>query len=205
MEISNDKKAIFLDKKDQLQIAHIHYIPNVLLSINSYNKNQQETGYMYLYFHSNKRIFLDVIYCYDEFRGNDIAKHLSNLADYLLQDYSGYIIRGVYHPSQLSIDRKNSIVRSQEELNLRATNFYHRCGFSIVSLEDYQKNPNFYPELSIGDDFQLGEELANSIIVKKIECKLDYHFTEIDGMLVNDNALELNLAQENLQLKNKKI
>lgn len=70
-------------------------------------------------------------------------------------------------------DRKNNVIRGQEELSLRATNFYYCCGFQLF-LQDYQKSSNFYPELNIDDDFQLGEELVNSIVVKKIEPKLDY-------------------------------
>lgn len=196
------KKAIFLDKKGYLQTASIDYVPNVFLSIYSFNTSQQETGYINLYFHPNKRIFLDTVYCYDEFRGNNIAKNLNNLADYLLQNYSGYIIRGVYQPSQLSTDRKNSIVRSKEELDLRATRFYHSCGFSIISLEEYQKNPNKYPDLDIMNDFQLGEELATSIVAKKVKTKSNYYFTEIDGMLVSDDILQLNSQQENSEWKN---
>lgn len=202
MVIKHDKKAIFLDKNRNIQTAVIRYVPNEILWIDSYNKEQQKTGYINLYFHPNKRIFLDVIYCYDEFRGNGIATQLSDLADYFLKDYSGYMIRGVYEPSQLSIDRENSIVKSQEELNLRATNFYHSSDFSIVSLKDYQKKPSSYPNIDIRNDFQLGEELANYIVVKKITPKHNYHFTEIDGILVSDNALNINLEQEKYDIEN---
>jgi len=79
-----DKKAIFYDNKGRLQIAIIYCVPGQVISIKTFNENQKETGYMNLYFHHHNRIFLDTIYCYDEFRSNGIAKKISELADYLL-------------------------------------------------------------------------------------------------------------------------
>ena len=69
---------------------------------------------MNIYFHPNKRFFLDTIYCYDTFRGRKIASNLNEIADYIMQKYQGYKIRGVYEPGQLSTDRINNIIRIDE-------------------------------------------------------------------------------------------
>ena len=51
---------------------------------------------MNIYFHPNMRFYLDAVYCYDAFRGRGIASNLSEISDYIMQKYQGYVIRGVY-------------------------------------------------------------------------------------------------------------
>lgn len=200
MEQQNNKKAIFLDNNGNVQTAIINYVPNKILHIRVFNENQNQTGYIDLYFHHNNRIFLDVIYCYDEFRGNGVARKMNDIVDYILRDYEGYIIRGVYEPSQLSTDRENKIVRDQDELNIRAKSFYESCGYSIINFQDFLTNSSNYPNINIRDDFQLGEEIAENIVVKIIKPKENYNFNEIDGVLINDNILNsTNDKEENIQ------
>lgn len=181
------KSAIFWDKVGELQHVIIMYHPGVLLEMDCYNENGESTGYMRLHFHPNNRLYLDVIYCYDKFRGRGIATQLSNLADYFLQGYSGYIIRGVYMPGQLSTDRQNRIDRSFEELDMRASCFYRKNGYEIVSLEEYYCDPSRYSNIDIENDFRLGEELARKIVIKQVEFKDKCSFLVDDEIMGQDD------------------
>lgn len=151
---------------------------------------------MNIYFHPNMRFFLDTIYCYDEFRGRRIASNLSEIADYIMQKYQGYKIRGVYEPGQLSTDRINNITRDKVELEKRADNFYQSMGYKKIDYKDFREHPERYSEIDEELDFQLGEEIAKTIIVKDIMPKQQYPFKVINGVLVNKNALEREIEKE---------
>lgn len=182
--------AVFLDKNNAPHLVSIRVVPNVMIGLKSCNENREETGYANLFFHQNRRIYLDTIYCYNQYRSLNIASKLSEIIDYVLRDYSGYIIRGVYKPSQLSSDRENKIICSQEELNKRADNFYNASGYSKIYYDDYINNPDMYPYINELDDFQLGEELAKCIVVKKVIAKEQECFKRIKGILVDTETLE---------------
>lgn len=147
-------------------------------------------GYMNIYFHPNKRFYLDTIYCYDAFRGRGIASNLSEISDFIMQKYQGYKIRGVYEPGQLSTDRINNIARDKEEMEKRADCFYQSTGYKKIEYKDFIEHPEKYPEIDENLDFQLGEEIAKTIIVKNIKTRQKYPFRVINGVLVNENALE---------------
>lgn len=195
-------QAYFLDKSGCIENAEIHFLPGTFINIDVYRGNSVVTGYTCLHFHPNQRIFLDVIYCYDQFRSNGIATMISRLTDYLLEPYAGYIIRGVYGPSQLSTDRIQVLTRSKEELDQRARNFYQNSGYTIISYDDYLKSPSLYPDLTIDDDFQLGEERANCIVTKKIVPLNSDFFYEENGILL-DKRLELDSENKKLVLRGK--
>lgn len=95
---------------------------------------------MNIFFHPNKRFYLDTIYCYDQFRQSGIATLISELADYILKDYNEYVIRGVYEPGQLSTDRYNNIERSKEELEIAARQFYEKAGYMIIKYYEYLRD-----------------------------------------------------------------
>lgn len=185
-----ERRAMFIDNIGKVHIAVIRTNPTLFIDISTYSVLYEPTGYMQLWFHPNSRIFLDTVYCYDKYRSRGIASKISDLADYLLRDYIGYIIRGCYEPKQLSTDRQNNIYRDQQELNLRASEFYKKCGYQIVSLKEFLDNPYLYPELNKEDDFQLGEECVSFIVEKKIVPMERYPFFEIDGMYVHNNAID---------------
>ena len=145
---------------------------------------------MNIYFYPNRRFFLDTIYCYDEFRGRKIASNLSEIADYIMQKYQGYKIRGVYEPGQLSTDRMNNIARDKSDLENRADNFYKSMGYRKINYKNFKEHPERYSEIDENLDFQLGEEVSETIIVKDIIPKQQYPFKIINGVLVNKNALE---------------
>ena len=189
------KKAIFLDNKSNIQYSIIYEVPGVALIIDTFDLNDNKTGYMKLYFNPNNRIYLDVIYCYDAFRNNGIATKMSELADYLLKEQTNAIIRGVLQPSNLSTDRENNLPFIQEELDLKTRNFYTSNGYSIISYEDYLTNPNKYPGIDVVNDFQLGEAIFQNIVVKMVEPKEKYSFQEINGILIHDNALGLKIDE----------
>lgn len=191
IQFPEEYQAYFLDKSGYIENAEIQILPGHFINIDVYRENSSvTTGYTCLHFHPNQRIFLDVIYCYDWFRGNGIATMLSHLTDYLLKPYVGYIIRGIYEPSQLSTDRLQGLVCSKEELDQRARKFYQKSGYTIIPYEDYLKSSSLYPDLTIDDDFQMGEEIANCIVTKKIVPLSRDFFFEEDGILL-DKRLEL--------------
>ena len=195
-------QAYFLDKSGCIENAEIHFLPDSFIHIDVYRENSVHTGYTCLYFHPNQRIFLDVIYCYDQFRSNWIATMLSRLTDYLLKPYAGYIIRGVYEPSQLSTDRIQELNRSREELDQRARNFYQNNGYTVIYYDDYLKNSSLYSNLTIDDDFQLGEERANCIVTKTVVPLNDDYFYEENGVFL-DKRLELDSENKKLVLRRK--
>lgn len=182
--------AAFLDKNNSPYLVSIRIVPNIMISLKAFNENKKETGYANLCFHPNRRIYLDTIYCYAQYRSLNIASKLNEIIDYILRDYSGYIIRGEYKPSQLSSDRENKIFCSQEELNKRADNFYSASGYSKIYYADYMNNPDMYPDINVLDDFQLGEELAKCIVVKKVIAKEKESFKRINGILIDAETLQ---------------
>ena len=136
---------------------------------------------MNLFFQSNKRIFLSEIYCYDEYRSLGIATLINDLSNYILRDYKGYILRGIYYPTQMSSDLKN-ISRTKEELDLRARNFYQKNGYEILNYRDYIKNKEKYSYLSAEDDFIYNGEAVDNIVFKVIKEE-KYNFVEDNGII----------------------
>ena len=183
-------KAIFKSKKGELQFCAINYVPNIILSIKSKNQFGIDTGYVNIYFHENNRMFLDTIYCYDKFRGNGIATKIFELAEYILREYDGYLIRGDYNPSQLSTDRENKIECSEEELNKRAESFYKSNGFEIIDYNDYMEASSEYDGLTVEYDFQLGEDISKKIVVKQLRTREKYNFLDTDGIILERGIIE---------------
>lgn len=184
--------AVFLDSKNEIHMASIRIIPNVIIEVVSYNDKFERTGYMTVCFNENNRFFLSGVYCYDEYRGRNVAGNLSKIMDYMLRDYPGYIIRGVYNPTQMSTDRLNHIERPKEELEKRADNFYASAGYTKIYYKDYKANPDKYPDIDEYDEFQRGEGLAKCIIVKKIAPRKkgeQDEFTQIGDVLISRNAM----------------
>lgn len=181
------RTAIFRDNYGDFYIIKIHFIPNVLLALKCQNLKGEDAGYMNIYVHENNRLYLDVIYCYDKFRKRGIASNINELADYILQIYDGYLLRGEYEPSQLSTDRENQITRDADELRLSANNFYISNGYSIIGYEDYKNNPDKFESIN-QEDFQLCEELAEYIVAKRIRQKHKYPFIIKNGVLFNENV-----------------
>jgi GNAT superfamily N-acetyltransferase len=175
------KKAYFFDKERVLQRAEIS-MSDVYLEINTYDEFDNETGYTHVFFHPDKRFYLETIYCFDAHRGKGIATFINDLTNYLLNDYDGYVIRGCYIPGQLSTDRINNIERPAEELDLRARKFYNKNGYEIVEPDEYRNNPEKYPYLK-EEDFYLGEGEARTIVAKPI-IKTSKTFVESNGSLI---------------------
>ena len=180
-----EKEAHFIDYQGNEQYANIEFNDGVFLDIEVFNQDNNRTGYLRMYFHPNNRLYLDVIYCFDEFRGAGIASFISELADYALSDYTGYVIRGVYEPGQLSTDRENKIERSDKELDLNARKFYSRAGYEIINYEEYCNNKDKYQYLT-NEDFILGEDGHNTIVAKPIILK-EHPFYEEDGVIYHNN------------------
>ena len=154
---------------------------------------------MRIFFNPNMRFFLDTIYCYDAHRGRGIATNLSEIADYLLQGFQGYRIRGVYKPGQLSTDRDKNIIRDKEELERRADAFYCSTGYTKIEYEDYKAHPEKYPGIDEINDFELGEEVARTIVVKDVKPKKKHPFRVINGVLVNENVLKKEKGTEYIE------
>ena len=189
------KQAIFTDNENNEQYAYIRISEGIFIDIYTFDSNNNATGYMNIYFHPDNRLYLDTIYCYDQFRNKGIATFISELSDYILKDYNGYIIRGVYEPGQLSTDRDNNIERSQEELEITARKFYKKNGYEIINYEEYNKNKDKYPYI-VDSDFYLGEEGPMNIVIKQLH-EYEYTFYEEDGIIYHNkydrsNARKIN-------------
>lgn len=180
-----ERQAKFIDNHGNEQNAIIRFNNGIFLDIDTFNQNNSHTGYIRMYFHPNNRLFLSVIYCHDEFRGAGIASIISDLADYILKDNIGYVIRGAYEPKQLSTDRNNKIERTKNELDIRARNFYSKNGYEIIKYEDYLNNQDRYSYLTI-EDFILGEDNTNIIVAKPVISK-QHPFYEEDEIIYHTN------------------
>ena len=181
------KSAFLTDKNGEILQAIIIYT-DTMISIRMVDINNELLGYLNIFFQNNKRLFLSEIYCYDKYRGGGIATKLSELADYLLKDYEGYILRGIYHPTQMSSDLK-TIPRSKEELDNRARIFYYKNGYEILSYDCYMNNRKKYYFLDPFLDFNLNGYIANEIVYKLIKKK-DYNFYEDNNVIYySDNIL----------------
>lgn len=191
-----DKKfAIFKDGKGDINVVEIYINLGQCFMLKSRNEQGENTGYMNIYFNPNKTFYLDVIYCYDTFRGRKIAANLSEIADYILQKYQGYIVKGSYEPQQLSTDRISEISRDKKELEQRADTFYSSAGYQKVTYKDFKSHPERFPNID-EFSFQFGEEVAETIVVKTIRQKQKYPFQIKDGVLISENVLENQIEKE---------
>ena len=181
MAVLIEKYAQFVDNKGQKQQVKILINDGIFIGIDTYDDNNNHTGYMRIFFHPNNRLYLDSIYCYDEFRGSGIANYISDLADFILNEYIGYTIRGVYEPTQLSTDRENNIERNIEDLDNRAKAFYKKAGYEIIGYEDYINNRSKYPNIN-EDDFYLGEGGPATIVAKTLKEKNHQFVIENDAI-----------------------
>ena len=175
-----NKNAFIEDNSGNLMQAIID-IKQDSISIRMFDISFKLLGYINIQIQKNNRLFLSEIYCYDVFRGNGIGTKLSELADYILKDYQGYILRGIYYPTQMSKDL-NNIDRSKEELDERATNFYEKNGFGILKYEDYINNKEEYEFLDEKLDFTINGQIINEIVYKLIQEK-NYKFYEDNGLI----------------------
>lgn len=179
------RNAKFVDNNGNPQTAIITINPGIFIGIDSFDKNNTLTGYASMHFHPNNRFLLDVIYCLDKFRGNGIATMISELADYIMKEYEGYVIRGVFKPTQMGTDRRNNVVRSELELDTAARRFYATNGYEVINYDDYISAPEEYPYLNFMD-FQRGEEIAKTLVAKVIVPK-EYSFIESNDVIYSRN------------------
>lgn len=185
-----EKQAYFYDNKNNLQYAEILITENKFIGIKTFNEDNIPTGYILIFIYPNNRLFLDTIYCYDEFRHLGIATKISELADYLLKDYIGYKIIGEYKPSQLSTDRV--IRRSKDDLDKQARNFYLKNDYQIIKYKDYLQNKDKFDYINSQDFMKLNN--TNIMVVKELKEK-KYSFYEEDGIIYHKNYTEKNVKK----------
>ena len=63
-------------------------------------------------------------------------------------------------------------------------------GYKKIEYKNFKEHPEKYTEINETLDFQLGEEIPDTIIVKDVTTKQQYPFKIINGVLVNKNALK---------------
>ena len=176
------KVGFFHDRENREHFVEITMSDEDGISIKLFDSYGNPSGYMYLDYSLNKRIFLSSIYCYSHFRRSGIATMMNDLAGYLLRNCSGYLIIGAYQPYRASF---NDTKLSNEEMDIAARSFYEKMGYQIVSYDDYLKNRDKYDYLTCSD-FNLHDEVHIPIlVVKKIEKKR-YPFYEKDGVIYQE-------------------
>ena len=191
MTDNNSTQAFFLDKEGKLYYATIDMLPTEfkeylndrIISITVYDINDNEVGYTRIYPEREKNgrltFYYDVVYVYDKYRNKGIGTKINELVDYLLRNYEGHLIRGIYMPENSST--------SKEEADKMTTYFHNKSGYSIITCKEYDKNKNKYPYLN-EQDFVFDEFGGTTIAAKVIE-EQDYEFTLHDGKLF-DKRLE---------------
>ena len=167
--------------------SNLNGIINILkdnyILINLYN-SVEKVGYMETYFHGTKKITLENIYCIDKYRGNKVGSTLLDISDYLLKDYIGYTLCGVYYPCQMLDDIK--ILRDPNELDMKARSFYLKHGFDIVSFSEYESDKDKYPLININDFSPTIKKFRRSVVYKKISKLDNYRFKEKDNKLYEE-------------------
>ncbi len=182
---------VFKDKDNNLHIAYLRKV-KTMFSIHSYTLEGHATGYINVHFHPNNRLFLGEVYTYQDYRGKGVASNLNDILNYALQDYVGWVIRGEYHPIQLSTDRDYNRYVSEEELDKRARAFYKSAGFEVINIEEHAFDVANHPIYTYEDDFELAEGgKTECIVIKEIKKQENLPFTKIDGIYVKNDAVEL--------------
>lgn len=182
--------AVFVDNFGAIHRVEINKRGDMFIALDATDVFGERTGYIRLWVNPNNRFYLSEMYCFNQFRGRGVATFLNDIAEYILKDYEGYVVRGVFEPAQLSTDKLDNVYCSKEELYARAIAFYQKAGYQILTLEDYKKNPENYFGINEIEDFQLGEEIADTIVVKVIKKQENYKVREINGVLVHDSYIE---------------
>lgn len=180
-----EKQAYFKGTNNYIYNVEIRKEKGNYLIINAYDKKGNEVGYMYIYKHPDNRLYLDVIYCYDKYRNNNIASSLLELADYLLKDYKGSIIRGIYMPGQLSTDKSLCNKKDSNEIDIITKKFYQKNGYQVIDYNNYVSNVKKYPNLE-ENDFYLDDDEPSTIVAKSIENK-EYQYYEDNSIIYRKN------------------
>lgn len=161
---------VFRDALGELQYAKAYLNADRSVAVRVQNAAREEVAYMTIYPHFHQRLFLDVVYTFTKFRGRKIASYMDKIAEHFLTEngYDGFLLRGAFHPTQMASDRQNNVYCAPEELDKRAGAFYRGRGYQIVDVEDFEAHPEQYPNLTMRDDFELGEGVTRSIVVKTV-------------------------------------
>ena len=191
-----DRIAFFTDKNGNEINTIYNYYPGKHLRINTYC-GDNPCGYLYIYFHPNKRLYLDVIYCYSKFRHTGIGTYMMKLAEYVLRDYSGYLIRGAYEPGFLAVNDSTGVLSSKDELVRNVVNFYCNNDFQIINYIEYVSNPDKYPDVT-ESDFILSEYIESVIVAKKLK-EQDFSFFEERKVIFHNSYSELILKRNNIK------
>lgn len=162
----NETTTTFTDSLGYEHEVEIEYSPDEFLNITSYYGNRP-SGYIHITINSNKGLFLNAIYCYEEFRGRGIASKLNSLAMLLLKKYKNHIIHRIYNPTSLSTDRNKENAITYEELDQRARAFYKSNGYNIIDYGDIQKYPYLNTDINLFDELDIDGK-TRSIVIREI-------------------------------------
>ena len=181
----SNKIAIITDAKNNKYICSVEHNETskyFALDINLHDINLNYKGHISIFRDPNNRLFLSSIYVYWDSRGLNLASKLNNLAFFVLRKESGKIIRGRFAPYSNPKDLNIPNDLSKEEQDYFAKRFYKSNGYQILTYEDYELNPDRFPELDI-KDFKLGDETAKTIVFKKIPQLDFYPYLEENGVI----------------------
>lgn len=183
--------AIFTDKQGEAYIALIKNNNIMGITIDVYTIYEEKSSYLEIRINAcpAKRVYLNNIYCYEKFRGRGLASHMSTLLDFVLKDYNGYIIYGDFVPSQMSSDTETGTM-TKEELIKRATEFYKKARYDILSYNEYIEAASSYPYLDPETDFMSCKNDYMRIF-KQITPQLEYEYEEVNGILIHKNASKI--------------
>lgn len=174
------KKIIFYDKDNNLCYAIINMSHSIII-IRSYNILDKETAFLKLLV-NKKKIYLDVLLCYERYRNKGVVSKLLAAIDYIFKNDNIYIY-GIYSPY-------NSSNISDEENDRITRSFYVRNGYTIITKKEFLENPLKYPELSEENFEQSKAKFNYSIVFKKNQKKLNYHFVEEGDTLIEQEILK---------------
>ena len=174
-----EKKGIKLTNLNLYGIAEI--IKGKYIMIGLY-KTSEKVGFMELYFRGAKKVTLENIYCMNKYRRQGIGTVLLDISDYLLKDYEGRTLCGVYYPTQMI---EAGVSKTEEELDRAARAFYLDRGFNILKHSEFTNNPKMYPEINY-NDFSSAKSYDRSIVYRKIEAKDEYRVISTGNIIIEN-------------------
>lgn len=189
-DIYGNSIAVMIDKKNKIQVVCASSERKMRsLSFESFDENMNGTSHLSFFDdeHLKNRLYLAMVTTNHSCFGKGLATNANCFAEFLLKNTNYNYIYGIFSPGQY--ENRNIKTFSQKDLDLIARKFYSKIGYYIISENDYLKNPEMYPYLSI-EDFLDGDYLFK-IVAKNFEKeKVDCGFKTISGIHVKNNVPE---------------
>lgn len=176
--LGNNKLAIITDNAGEKYFCEIEEDSvkhkNVAASLSLYDQKFKLCSDMSFYWIGD-RLFLSSVYTSLDHRGKGLAKKLNSLSNFIFKDLPNTRIIGNYDPFNSTIDHTGTKKLPKEEIDIASRRFYLSNGYEFITLDEYRKNPENYPDIT-EKDFTLGPNASGTIITRKLQKQNNFSF-----------------------------